>query len=275
MTSPTTSTAPPTGSGTCCSPSAQRWSGFSAPGSTTRSPGRCSPATRRRRRCGPPERRRLTPLAKRHAPRLGARLVDEIQAALAAQTVTVPAEDTAGRVIRELAEELDRLADRRDRLAQEIEQTFTGHPQAPVLLSIPGIGARTGARILTEIGDINRFPTAGHLAAYAGLAPVTRQSGSSINGETRSRRGNHRLKNAMWLSAFCSLHHDRSRDYYARKRSEGKLHNAAITCLARRRCDVIHAMLRSGLSYGELPGPARPAPNRTSHSPPKHPLTNP
>jgi hypothetical protein len=122
-------------------------------------------------------------------------------------------------------------------------------------MSIPGIGARTGARILTEIGDITRFPTAGQLAAYAGLAPVTRQSGSSINGETRSRRGNHRLKNAMWLSAFCSLHHDRSRDYYARKRSQGKLHNAAITCLARRRCDVIHAMLRTGLSYGELPAP--------------------
>jgi hypothetical protein len=55
-------------------------------------------------------RRRLGPLAKRHAPRLGARLVDEIQAALAAQTETVPAEETAGRVIRELAEELDRLA---------------------------------------------------------------------------------------------------------------------------------------------------------------------
>jgi transposase len=205
-------------------------------------------------------RRRLTPLAKRHAPRIGARLVDEIQAALAAQTITVPAEETTGRVIRELAEELDRLADRRDRLAQEIEQTFSGHPQAPVLLSIPGIGARTGARILTEIGDINRFPTAGHLAAYAGLAPVTRQSGRTINGETRSRRGNHRLKNAMWLSAFCSLHHHRSRDYYARKRAEGKQHNAAIVCLARRRCDVIHAMLRSGLSYGELPGPAGPAP---------------
>lgn len=49
-------------------------------------------------------RRRLGPLAKRHATRLGARLVDEIQAALDAQTVTVPAEETAGRVIRELAE---------------------------------------------------------------------------------------------------------------------------------------------------------------------------
>jgi transposase len=206
-------------------------------------------------------RPRLGPLAKRHAPRMGARLVDDIQAALAAQTVTAPAEETAGRVIRELAEELDRLAARRDRLAADIEQTFTSHPQAPVLMSIPGIGARTGARILTEIGDVNRFPTPGHLAAYAGLAPVTRQSGRSLNGETRSRRGNHRLKNAMWLSAFCSLHHDRSRDYYARKRSEGKLHNAAIVCLARRRCDVIHAMLRSGLSYGEQTGPARPAPD--------------
>ena len=64
----------------------------------------------------------------------------------------------------------------------------------------------------------------------------------------------------MWLSALCSQHHNRSRDYYARKRAEGKLHNAAVVCLARRRCDVIHAMLRSGLSYGELPGPATPAP---------------
>lgn len=48
--------------------------------------------------------------------------------------------------------------------------------------------------------------------------------------------------------------------WYGRlKCSEGKLHNAAIVCLARRRCDVIHAMLRTGLSYGELPGRARPA----------------
>lgn len=205
-------------------------------------------------------RRRLTPLAKRHAPRIGARLVDEIQAALDAQTVTVPAEETAGRVIRELAEELDRLAERRERLAAELEQVFASHPAAPVLMSIPGIGARTGARILTEIGDINRFPTAGHLAAYAGLAPVTRQSGSSISAEHKSRRGNHRLKNALWLSAFCSLHHAPSRAYYARKRSHGKRHNAAIVCLARRRCDVIHAMLRNGTLYEEHPRPARPAP---------------
>jgi transposase len=170
--------------------------------------------------------------------------------------VTVPAEATAGRVIRELAEELERLSQRRRRLEREIEEAFASHPAAPVLMSIPGIGARTGARIITEIGDIDRFPTPGHLAAYAGLAPVTRQSGSSIRGESKSRRGNHRLKHALWMSAFCSLRHERSRIYYARKRAQGKKHNAAVVCLARRRCDVIHAMLRTGTLYN--PGPQTP-----------------
>ena len=45
---------------------------------------------------------------------------------------------------------------------------------------MPGVGVRTAARILLEVGDASSFPTAGHLAAYAGLAPVTRQSGISI-----------------------------------------------------------------------------------------------
>lgn len=198
-------------------------------------------------------KRRLLRIVQPRAPRMGERLVDELVAALAAQTVEVPAEATIGRVIRDLAIELTRLAAAREQLARDIEAVFARHPHAPVLLSIPGIGARTGARILTEVGDVTRFPTAGHLAAYAGLAPVTKQSGSSIRGEHRSRRGNHRLKNALWLSAFCSLHHPPSRDYYAMKRAQGKQHNAAVLCLARRRCDLIHKMLRTGLTYGELP----------------------
>jgi hypothetical protein len=60
-------------------------------------------------------------LVKRHTPRVGERLIDELREALAAETVTVPAEKTAGRVIAELAEELNRLAGRRDQLEPEIE----------------------------------------------------------------------------------------------------------------------------------------------------------
>ena len=113
----------------------------------------------------------------------------------------------------------------------------------------PWADAIAGARILAEIGDGSGFASGAKLAAYAGLAPVTRQSGTSLNAETRSRRGNHRLKNAMFLAAFASLRDPASKAFYDRKRAEGKRHNAALICLARRRCDVILAMLRNRQPY--------------------------
>ncbi len=123
--------------------------------------------------------------------------------------------------------------------------------------TLPGIEPRTGARILAEIGDGSRFAAGDKLAAYAGLAPVTRQSGKSLNAETKSRRGNHRLKNAMFLAAFASLRSPDSKAFYDRKRAEGKRHNAAIICPARRRCDVILAMLRTNQPY-RLPAAPQP-----------------
>jgi transposase len=112
-----------------------------------------------------------------------------------------------------------------------------------------GIGVRTAARLLLEISDISAFPTPGHLAAYAGLAPVTRRSGSSIRGEHPPRGGNKALKRALFLSAFAALSDPTSRAYYDRKRAQGKRHNAALICLARRRVDVLYAMLRDGTFY--------------------------
>ncbi|HEY5396159.1 MAG TPA: transposase [Trebonia sp.] len=70
---------------------------------------------------------------------------------------------------------------------------------------MPRIGPRTGARILAEIGDGSAFASGVKLAAYAGLAPVTRQSGTSLNTETRSRRGNHRTCGSCPLPATCSI----------------------------------------------------------------------
>lgn len=123
------------------------------------------------------------------------------------------------------------------------------HPLAKVLTSMPGIGVRTGARILLEVGDGSGFPTSGHLAAYARLAPLTRRSGTSIRGEHPSRAGNKQLKRAFFLAAFASLADPISRAYYDRKRATGKKHNAALICLARRQVDVLHAMLRHGTLY--------------------------
>lgn len=188
-------------------------------------------------------------LLRRRAPRSAERLTGEIVGALAAQTLTLPTEARVGAVIAELATELDRLQARRDRVATELEELFRSHPLGPVLISLPGVGVRTGARILAEVGDGSRFESAAQFASYAGLAPVTRQSGTSIRSVTRSRRGNHRLKNALFLAAFCALRDPASRRFYDRKRAEGQKHNAAVICLARRRCDVILAMLKTATAF--------------------------
>jgi transposase len=186
------------------------------------------------------------------SPRLANTLPARITTALHQQSVVVPGTADFGRVIAGVARQLRDVHRERADLAADLETRLADHPLAQVLTSMPGVGVRTCLKILTIVGDGSAFPTPGHLASYAGLAPVTRQSGSSIKGETHTRRGNHALKSALFLSAFASLSHPPSRAYYDRKRAAGKRHNAALICLARRRLDVIHAMLRTKTPY-QLP----------------------
>ncbi|MDX3070053.1 transposase, partial [Streptomyces sp. ND04-05B] len=93
------------------------------------------------------------------------------------------------------------------------------------------------------------FPTAAHLASYAGLAPTTKSSGTSIHGEHAPRGGNRVLKRAMFLSAFAALHDTASRTYYDKCRARGKTHTQALLRLARQRINVLFAMLRDGTFY--------------------------
>ena len=188
-------------------------------------------------------------MAKR-SPRIAAKVTEEVWAALDAQTITLPGEAAWGRIIADLCSDLDRVISQRDQLAVEIEEVFMAHPLGKVLVTLCGFGPRTGARTLAEIGDPQRFADGGRLAAYAGLAPVDRRSGRSINSSSQSRSGNHRLKNAMFLAAFVAAQHDAAaKAYYQRKRAEGKKHNAAVICLARKRCDIILAMLKTASPY--------------------------
>lgn len=201
-------------------------------------------------------KRRLTTTAKPLAPRMHERLVQAIVKALTEQSVTVPGTRAAELVLPQLAAQLQGLLAQRAEAAKQVEEALDAHPLSQLLMSMPGVGIRTAARLLLDVGDATAFPTAGHLAAYAGLAPVTRRSGSSIRGEHPSRAGNKHLKRALFLSAFAALHDPDSRAYYDRKRAAGKKHNAAIICLARRRVDVLHAMLRNGTYYQPRPAVA-------------------
>ena len=187
-------------------------------------------------------------IAKR-SPRTAGRLTDAIWAALDAQHITVTAEATWGHTISELAADLDRVCARRDQLATDIAEAFMAHPLGKVLNSLCGFGPRTGARTLAEIGDPHRFADGGRLASCAGLAPVDWQSGRSAVAR-KPRGGNHRLKNALLTAAFVAAQHDPdARAYYQRKRSEGKRHNAGVVCVARRRRNIILAMLKTQTPY--------------------------
>lgn len=200
--------------------------------------------------------RRLVTRLKVLAPRLAAGLAREIIQALGEQTVVVAGTAVAGQVIAGLAAQLALLRQQRDHLAVQVEALVAAHPLSPVLLSLPGVGSGTAARLLTEVAG-RSFQSAAQLASYAGLAPVTRQSGRSQHTAHAARRGNKRLKQALYASAASVIGHPSSQSYYRRKRAEGKRHTQAVLALARRRVDVLYAMLRDGTCY--TPPPAQAA----------------
>src|SRR5699024_4425918 len=139
--------------------------------------------------------------ARGHARKDPGELVDQIFAALVAQTVAVPGTQAVELIIPRVAAQIQELCQQRDIVAREVEAMVDDFPLSQVLTSMPGVGIKTAAQVLLATGDMSAFPTAGHLAAYAGIAPVTRRSGTSIRGEFPARSGNKRLKNALFRSA--------------------------------------------------------------------------
>lgn len=136
----------------------------------------------------------LLEVVRPHAPRLTERLVTDVISALDEQTVVVAGTSATATILPHLARSLRSILEQRDTVAEQVEHLLEDHPLSRVLTSIPGIAVRTAARILVEIGDASGFRSAAHLAAYAGLAPATRRSGSSIRSENPSKRGNKQLK---------------------------------------------------------------------------------
>lgn len=175
-------------------------------------------------------------------------LADKALASAEAQTVQVPAERVAADIVRELAAEAARVRGRLQQLDRELEEALERHPDAALIRSLPGMGATLTAEFIAEAGSIDRFPTPDQLAAAAGLAPVLKQSGK-VRYLKRAHGGNKALKRVFFQSAFCSLSHPASKAFYARKRAERKSHHQAVISLARRRVDVLHAMLRNREPY--------------------------
>jgi len=171
-------------------------------------------------------------------------LVDRALAAAAEQTIAVPAERMTARLIRELAMEALASRARLIELDGELEALLERHPDAALIRSLPGMGVVLTAELIAEAGNLSRFRSADALASAAGMAPVLRQSGKT-RFLRRAAGGNKSLKRIFYQSAFCSLSHDDSRTFYDRKRREGKRHHQAVIALARRRVNVLWAVVQS------------------------------
>jgi transposase len=166
------------------------------------------------------------------------------------QSVSLPAQELASRICAELAAEVLALKERIESIDEEIGRRFFARPGARILISLPGMGPILGAEFLVCVGDISAFESADRLAAYAGLVPAARDSGKRVGNHRRMRGGNKTLKRVFYQSAFASLRGSpESRTFYDRKRAEGKRHTQALIALARRRVNVVWAMLRDGTTY--------------------------
>ena len=203
---------------------------------------------------------RIDARLKKHGCRRHAAWAGQIVSALEHQTVVVAGTDAAATVLPHLARQLISLHAQRADVAAQVETLVQAHPLYQVLISMPGIRGPGRRRPCWPRPWARPPGTGAQLASYAGLAPVTRRSGSSIRGEHVSHGGNKRLKRAMFLSAFASLRSDPvSRAYYQRKRDQGKRHNQAVLALAHRRILTLHAMIRNGALYDPQPATKLPA----------------
>lgn len=171
-------------------------------------------------------------------------LADKALAAAARQAISVPGERMTARLVRELAAEAQAARARLVELDRELQGMLDRHPDAALIRSLPGMGVVLTAELIAEAGSLSRFRSADALAAAAGVAPVLRQSGK-MRFLRRPTGGNRGLKRVFYQSAFCSLEHPDSKAFYDRKRREGKHHHQAVIALARRRVDVLWAVLRT------------------------------
>lgn len=119
------------------------------------------------------------------------------------------------------------------------------------IMTIPGISYRMGAMIIAEIGDFNRFDFPDQILAYAGMSPSTYQSGQLDSSYSHiEKRGSKYLRYALFNATRFVCNWDESfAKYLAKKRSEGKHYNVAITHAAKRLVRLIYAMEKSGEAY--------------------------
>ncbi|NEQ48050.1 MAG: IS110 family transposase [Leptolyngbya sp. SIOISBB] len=137
------------------------------------------------------------------------------------------------------------------RLHEHIQAHESLQHQQALLTSIVGVGERTAARVLAEIGAIEHFDSARQLAAFAGLTPQEHTSGTSVQGKTRlCKIGNRRLRKALYFPALTWWRRcPQARASGERLLAAGKAKMQVIGALMHKLIRVIYGILKSGKPF--------------------------
>jgi transposase len=159
-------------------------------------------------------------------------------------------------IVRQSVEELlNHLNEQIKRTEKLIGDHINNHPrlkrQSELLDSIPGIAETTAAALLSEITDITQYRSARQVAAYAGLVPRERQSGSSVRGRARlSKIGNARLRRALYFPAITALRCSPFFQAWAeglQKRGKSKM--SVIGAVMRKLVHLAYGVLKTGQPF--------------------------
>ena len=146
------------------------------------------------------------------------------------------------KLIRELDAEIEEIEFHVEIIMDEINSP---------ILTIPGISYRMGAMIIAEIGDFDNFSSPDKILAYAGLSPSTYQSGQLTSSYSHmEKRGSRYLRYALFNATKFVCNWDNTfAEYLAKKRSEGKHYNVAISHACKKLVRVIYHLETTGESY--------------------------
>ena len=164
------------------------------------------------------------------------------------------------KMLLEYKKHLSKLEDEIDALAKSIEEY-------KIIQSIPGIGEKIAATIISEIGEIDRFNHPKKLVAFAGIDPSVFESGTFKGTLNRiTKRGSSRLRHALYMAVKCAIRdcrkkkttdeiiprNKRLREFYDKKREEGKPFKVAVIACANKLLHWIYALLKSKSTFQDL-----------------------
>lgn len=173
-------------------------------------------------------------------------------------------QDVAGQeaLVKSINEHLVWLQARIVELERQIDDHIDGHPSlkndAALIRSIPGIGNTTAAKVLAYIGDLRRFSSAKALAAFIGVTPRLKESGTSVKGRSMiSRLGHAYVRQALFMPAMVALRHNPVvKAFGERLRGNGMAKKAVVGASMHKLIMLMYGVIRSGLPFD----PARAAP---------------